>query len=44
MRPVKTGSTKDTTHTTPFARSGKPVKGNRPRKGTFVGARRRRRR
>jgi hypothetical protein len=37
MRPVKTGSTKDTTHTTPFARTAKPVKGNRPRKGTFVG-------
>jgi len=37
MRPVKTGSsTKNTTHSTPFSRSGKPVKGNRPRKGTFV--------
>ena len=37
MRPVKTGSsTKDTTRSTPFAKGGKPVKGNRPREGTFV--------
>jgi len=37
MRPVKTGtSTKDTTRSTPFSKGGKPVKGNRPRAGTFV--------
>ena len=37
MRPVKTGGTTDTTRKTPFARTAKPVTGNRPRKGTFVG-------